>query len=238
MIWGKIKTLFTAANPLTHHPIIEYIEEHLGFQPERPDLYIQAIRHKSQHEGLSNNNERLEFLGDSVLDLIVAKRLYEIFPDKNEGYLTKMRSKIVSRKSLNAIAIQTGLEAKVEAQLEYDARHTSIGGNALEAIIGAVYEEKGFDKTFDIISTKILDVYIDFSDLEQLEYDPKSKLIEYTQKHHIQIEFKTFDHESDSKQKHYASEVYLDGVNRGFGVGTSKKKAEQEAARGVLQSLD
>tara|TARA_B100000780_G_C21086525_1_gene437747 strand:- start:818 stop:1528 length:711 start_codon:yes stop_codon:yes gene_type:complete len=235
VIKGFFQKLFKPETP--NHPILDYIHTYFGFRPEKPELYIQAIRHKSQYEGLGNNNERLEFLGDSVLDLIVAESLYYAFPDQSEGYLTKMRAKIVSRKTLNSIAIQTGLESIVEAQLEYDAKHTSIGGNALEAIIGAVYLEKGCVRTGEIIKKHILDVYVDFTDLEQLEFDPKSKLIEYSQKHHLKIEFKTFDHESDSKQKHYASEIYLNDEKKGFGIGTSKKKAEQNAARNAFENI-
>lgn len=217
--------------------IIAFVKECFGFRPIDISLYELALKHKSRNEEVTENNERLEFLGDSVLDSIVAEYLFEKYPSETEGFLTKMRAKIVSRKTLNAIAIRFGLEQMVDAHVEHDPKSTSLGGNALEAIIGAIYLEKGFEFAKRVVRSHLLERHIQLSEFKQREFDPKSRVIERVQKVRGKIDFQTIeDAEEESSQKHYISRVFIDGEERGLGRGTSKKKAEQEAASQALDN--
>lgn len=220
------------------HPVISYVEEHFGFIPKNAELYIQAVQHKSAHDEPSSNNERLEFLGDAVLDLLTSEYLFENYPEEYEGFLTQKRASIVSRKTLNKAAIATGLEQLVEAKLEQDPKNTSIGGNALEALIGAIYLEEGYLKAKQVFATHMMGKLIQLDLSQERPFDPKSKLIEWTQKERKQIRFDTEEHPTEDQYKRFLSKVYIDDVNLGEGVSTSKKKAEQEAALKALESLD
>ena len=213
------------------------ISNMLGYTPNDLDVYQRAFKHKSIFEGLSENNERLEFLGDSVLDAIVADFLYKHYKTQNEGFLTKMRAKIVSRKTLNQLAIKMHVHEMVEAQVEQETHQTSLAGNALEALIGSIYLDRGYNFTEQFVQDRILARYIDLNDLEMMDFDPKSKLIERSQKERFKLVFNTRLKDPDSKVKEYICTISKDEVAIGDGVGSSKKKAEQEAARNALAAI-
>lgn len=213
-------------------PLQQALKELLGYKPKRMDIYARAFKHKSLFEGIDENNERLEFLGDSVLDAIVADYLYAEYPNEQEGFLTKMRAKIVSRKTLNLIGNKMRLARFIEADIEQDYQTTSLIGNALEALIGAIYLEKGFVKTEQIVHKQILRKHIDLKSIEFVENDFKSKLIEWAQKNRVKVIFTTHEKHIQSRDDKFEGQVRDEnGKLLGKGHGPSKKKAEQAAAK-------
>jgi ribonuclease III len=204
--------------------------------------YLQALRHHSAsatiHEnGSRDSNERLEYLGDAVLNIVVAELLFNKFPFKSEGFLTEMRSKIVSRESLNDLALKIGLNQIVS----YDRkaigsnRKNSIFGNALEAFIGAIFLDAGFYKAKRFITNKLLS-HIDVDKLQFTETNFKGKLIEWAQRNNKILEFENQE-EIIQKQKIYKVRVLLDRVLMGGAENSSKKKAEQMASQKAYEAV-
>jgi len=217
------------------------IKNTLGVAPNNLELYKLALRHKSVapeiKNGFKNSNERLEFLGDAILDAAVAHYLFGKYPFKDEGFLTKLRAKIVSRTHLNQLAERLSLDQLIESNLELETMKTSVAGDALEALIGAIYLDKGYNKTLQIIQQKLIRDYIDLDALLSNVSDPKSRLIEWCQKLKKNIVFDTDEEESPGHENRYISNVTIDGATHGPGRGLSKKKAEQNAARKALEAL-
>ena len=180
-------------------------------------------------KGIKNSNERLEFLGDAVLDLIVADYLYEKFPNLSEGELTKMKAKVVSRKTLNALGNRIKLDEQLELNLGNQVLHQSIVGNAFEALVGAIYLDQGFLFTQQVI-LKLLKRY-DVHKKVHLDVDFKSKLHELCQKEKISLHFEVVDEQQGAGKSHYGVVVKLNQEVWGSGTGKSKKSAEQSAAR-------
>lgn len=214
----------------------------LGFKPGKPELYQLALIHKSAALKLYNNpklnNERLEFLGDAVLDSIVAEHLFNKFPDRDEGFLTQLRSKIVNRETLKRIALKLGIANLIVSKVTND-NHKSVYGDALEAIIGAIYLDKGYKKTQKFVLEKIIDHHINLRQLSQTEIDFKSRIIEWSQKNKKEINFTcSEDTNSESKQPVFISHLLIFDKIIGAGTGGSKKEAEQNAAKQALQSLE
>ncbi len=210
----------------------------MGFTPRNADLYKQAFRHHSAStrydvkEGRISN-ERLEYLGDAVLSSIIAEVLFSTYPTKGEGFLTELRAKIVSRENLCELARKIG----IEDYLEYDKSIRgnrqiirAISGNAFEALIGAIYLDKGYDFTKKFISKRIINPHIDIHHLADKEINFKSKLIEWCQKNRKNIAFEALEERKQGKQKSYLVSVVIDGEEFGRGEDFSKKKAEQIAA--------
>lgn len=210
----------------------------MGFTPRNADLYKQAFRHHSAStrydvkEGRISN-ERLEYLGDAVLSSIIAEVLFSTYPTKGEGFLTELRAKIVSRENLCELARKIG----IEDYLEYDKSIRgnrqiirAISGNAFEALIGAIYLDKGYDFTKKFISKRIINPHIDIHHLADKEINFKSKLIEWCQKNRKTIAFEALEERRQGKQKSYLVSVVIDGEEFGRGEDFSKKKAEQIAA--------
>jgi ribonuclease-3 len=162
-------------------------------------IYSQAFSHKSvakkNTQGLKLSNERLEFLGDSVISTIVSEYLFEKFPNEDEGYLTQMRSKIVSRKSLNSLGEKIGLEPFVK-YLKGNFPYKSLLGNVFEALIGAIYLDKGYKKAKEVFIEHVLEQYIDLENLEAINIDHKSQLLIYCQKNRLELEFKILKEET------------------------------------------
>ncbi|HYG14263.1 MAG TPA: ribonuclease III [Bacteroidia bacterium] len=210
----------------------------LGFKPRNISLYKQAFRHHSASSRSDYNdervsNERLEFLGDAVLSSIIAEVLFITYPTKGEGYLTEMRAKIVSRENLCELARKMGIENFMEYDKSIKGNFQiirSISGNAFEALIGAIYLDKGYNFTRKYISTRILKHHVDIQQLAVTEVNFKSKLIEWCQKGKKAIEFETVEERKQGKQKSYLVAVKIDGEEMGRGEDFSKKKAEQLAA--------
>lgn len=216
----------------------------LGFIPKNITLYKQALLHRSaaylQPQNHKANNERLEFLGDSVLDVVVATFLFKKFPKEKEGFLTKLRSKIVSRNSLNSVSVNLGIDVLLKTNnLKGTANHMNIYGNALEALIGATYLDKGFDFTKKFIIGNIIEKHINLTALQNEDIDSKSKFIEYCQKHRTTIEFvSTEDSHTPKQAPKFTSSLLANGRRLTEGHGQSKKDAEQNAAKLALELVE
>jgi len=214
-----------------------------GFYPVKISCYLQALRHHSvsttiHQSGMRDSNERLEYLGDSVLNTVIAEMLFARFPYKDEGFMTEMRSKIVSRESLNDLAQKIGLNEIVVFDRRAVGQNLkgSIFGNALEAFIGAVFLDRGFYGARSFIKHKLL-THIDVDKLEFTEKNFKGKLIEWTQKNNRTIDFES-DEEISRKQKIYKVRVKVDGEEYGAAEHLSKKKAEQLASEKACEKLN
>lgn len=205
------------------------------------DLYVVALRHKSAARNIHNkpetSNERLEFLGDAVLDAAVADYLYQKYPSAEEGEMTKVKSRIVSRTNLNGIAKGMGIDTLLETDLQATHSRGSIAGNALEAVFGAMYLDIGFAKTNKYIM-KLIDRFADLEKVEDQESDFKSRLFEEAHKLKCDLYFRTYHQESKGNEKVFRAEVFLAKEKLGEGIGSSKKKAEQAAAKKGLHSLN
>jgi len=180
------------------------------------------------------NYERLEFLGDAVLGAIVAEILYKFFPNKDEGFMTRLRSTIVSRESLNIIAIKMGLNKKVIAKSDI-SKNKHIYGDVFEAFTGAIYLDQGYNKTKAFIENYIFPHYVNLEDLVHVDKNYKSRLIEWAQKQKIDLNIETV--EGNSRRSKFVCTIVIDGDTMAQGVGTSKKEAEQNSAEKVIQRL-
>jgi ribonuclease III len=213
----------------------------LGFYPGNIELYKQAFRHSSKSrevkEGFRDSNERLEFLGDAILGSIIAEYLFRVFPFRDEGFLTKMRSKMVSRQQHHKIAVKMGLKKFMDAKIE-PGRPGSALGDCFEALIGAVYLDKGYPKTRKFVLERVIKVHFDIDELEQQDQDYKSRVIEYAQKNKIKFDFRLVSEEGLNHEKEFVVELFLDGELSGKGRHFSKKGAEQAAAEAAVVSLN
>lgn len=210
------------------------IESLSGVKPKHPDHYKLALRHSSastNQQGEKLNNQRLEYLGDAILGAIVADYLYEKYPKAGEGFLTNMRSKIVSRKNLNHVAVQLGLHKLVVKKTSGKTQAKSIYGDAMEALIGAVYLDRGYQCCKDFVIDKILHERIDIESLERRIASHKGALLEWSQKNRQPVSFKMTGCWGESHARKYEICVTLNSEIISTGKGSSKKKAEEEAAR-------
>lgn len=213
-----------------------------GFIPNNIELYKLALIHKSASITLDNgqhiNNERLEFLGDAIIESVSSDYLFIEFPDKNEGFLTQMRSKMVSRQSLNAVAKRIGLDDHVITNSTNNSAQKHIYGDAFEAMMGAIYLDQGYDFVNRLLINKIFAQYLKVDTLLESETDFKSRLIEWCQKNHHTIYFATsHDKTYSSSNPFFYSKVLIDNIEVGYGAGESKKEAEQRAAHSVSQGF-
>jgi ribonuclease III len=215
------------------------VGEIVGFTPSNLQIFKQAFSHKSAVDPKLHtvtSNERLEYLGDSLLSTIVAEYLFQKYPNSNEGFLTKMRSKIVKRKTLNRIADDMGID--VVLQENNDTRLSdSMKGNCLEALVGAIYLEKGFDKTKEIVIRKILRQHLNIQDLEDNDDNYKSQLLEYCQKNGNEIDYRVIERFKMENRDRFKIAVYVNGKEIASGEDFNKKSAEQNASFKALKSL-
>ncbi|MDZ4748062.1 MAG: ribonuclease III [Saprospiraceae bacterium] len=211
----------------------------VGFTPSNLQIFKQAFSHKSASDPKLHtvtSNERLEYLGDSILSTIVAEYLFQKYPNSNEGFLTKMRSKIVKRKTLNRIADDMGID--VVLQDNNDTRLSdSMKGNALEALVGAIYLEKGFDKTKEIVVKKILRRHLNIQELEDNDDNYKSQLLEFCQKNGNDIDYRVIERFKMENRDRFKIAVYVNGKEIASGEDFNKKSAEQNASFKALKSL-
>lgn len=218
----------------------------LGFFPINGVIYRQAFLHNSTAQVLQgldsrNNNERLEYLGDAVLDLIIAEFLFKKFPFQGEGFLTDMRSKSVSRKMLADIAFKMGLHEYIIYDKSIAKNQTAvrgIAGNALEALVGAIYLDKGFTFAKKFVKQKIVTPHIDFDELKDVTVNFKSLLNQYAQKEKKQLDFKILNPEEEHKIKIFIIGIVLDGIEITKARASSKKVAEQLASEKACAILD
>lgn len=233
----------------------------LGFYPHNIEIYRIAFSHKSlsyrrdadskkggkdrkannrdrkqRSENTSKplNNERLEYLGDAVLETIVSDILFHHFPHKREGFLTSTRSKIVQREALNRLAADMGLEKLILAAQGTRMSHTNIGGNAFEALMGAIYLDRGFKTCQWFINNRVIGQYVDLDNVAQKEVNFKSKLLEWSQKNRININFK--DTACDG-EKGFRTVISIEGITIARGSGRSKKESQQEASKEALTRM-
>jgi ribonuclease-3 len=215
----------------------------LGFVPGNLSLYRLAFRHKSVAQsvkkGVKNSNERLEFLGDAVLGSVVAEVLFKLYPYEDEGFLTELRSKIVNRVNLNQLARKLGFEQLIQYdnRMVNSARQSSLLGDAFEALIGAVYLDKGYDFTRNFLVNHIIKSHIDINRLEQTETNFKSKLIEWCQRHGKDITFELIENSDGESNKLFTVQASIDGEIMGTGKEFNKKNAEKLAAERACEAL-
>lgn len=214
----------------------------LGFYPDRIDLYREAMTHRSSSvrskKGKWVNNERLEFLGDAILDAIVADILYKKFENKKEGFLTSTRSRIVQRETLNKLAINLGLDKLIVSATRNLAHNTNIYGDALEALIGAIYLDQGYRVAKKFVFETMIKQHINIEKVLKSEVDFKSRLIEWGQKNRVDVHFEVTDSSYDSQNNPiFFSCVKVGNVEIGSGKGYSKKESHQKAAKMAIKKL-
>jgi len=216
-----------------------YIRSITGIIPTRLSFYKQVFKHRSRFAEPKENNERLELLGDSILDAIVCEYLYKKYPYKEEGFITELRAKIVNRKSLNEVGNRLGLMDQLQFNRK-SMRDVSkdMAGNAFEALVGAVYLDAGFDKTKQFIQRRVLKNLIDVELLQQTTSDYKSVMYHYVQREGKTIEFRVDEETNRNKRTYFKVELMLDGQAVATGEGFSKKVAEQNAAMNALRTLN
>ena len=214
----------------------------LGFSPGNLKLYEIAFIHRSatftMPDGKKVNNERLEYLGDAILDAILSDFLFGKFPDASEGFMTKIRSRIVNRDVLNQLAISMGINNILISNLGSVHPTKNLYGDAFEALIGSVFLDKGFKKTQKLFITKVLNKYLDLNVIVNTDADYKSLVFEWVQKHKLNLKF-TYDEEYDFnlKKSVFSTTLIIDKEELGRGHGASKKEAEQEAASQAWKRL-
>ena len=213
-----------------------FFKNMLGFTPRNIQLYQIAFIHKSKSldmgKGHRVNNERLEYLGDAVLSAIVADYLYKKYPNQGEGYLTEMRSKLVSRANLNKLAQKIGLSQLIQYNRMSQGVFKSIDGDTFEALVGAIYLEKGYKFTRHVVIDKIINIHVDVDAMAQTDWNFKSKLIDWGQKNHRKISFEVerVMYQGKESRRQYDVRVKVDNTPAEHAIEYSIKAAEQLAA--------
>lgn len=226
----------------SHKDLFNAINNIFGFYPGNIFLYKLAFHHKSAEvetvTGMKINNERLEFLGDAILDAIIADYLFKTFPLKDEGFLTEMRSKLVNRTQLNKLAQKMGLDTLVQLDSGFSNQYKSFQGDALEALIGALYLDKGYDFTNKIVLDRIIKHYFNIDEVVNQELNFKSKMIEWAQRQKKQIDFNVVDEVGSGYKKQYIIEIEIDNIPVSRGQDYSIKGAEQLASEKAWTKLN
>ncbi len=214
----------------------------LGFYPRNIQLYKQALMHKSvrqrNEKGRPQNNERLEFLGDAILDAVVGDIVFRHFEGKREGFLTNTRSKLVSRSTLGKLAQEMGISQLVKSEGHSTSHNSYMSGNAFEALVGAIYLDRGYGACMKFMERRILKQLINIDKVAYKEVNFKSKLLEWTQKNKVNMEFKELSHSTgENNSPVFTYQVMLEGVEGCTGKGYSKKESQQQASKETLQRL-
>jgi len=241
MPFSRIYKLYFSPN----RKYIRSLENLLGYVPGNLRLYRMAFRHRSVavevKNGAKNSNERLEFLGDAILGSVVAELLFKMYPYKDEGFLTEMRSKIVSRSNLNQLAKRLGLDEHIEFDnkaLGHNNKQGSLLGDTFEAMIGAVYMDKDYNFTRNFLLNRIIKPHVDIHTLELTETNFKSKLIEWCQRHGKDVIFEIIPNEEGENSKLFTISVNVDGESCAIGRDYNKKNAEKLAAEKACEFLN
>ena len=214
----------------------------MGFYPHSIDHYKVALTHKSSGQrndkGRPLNNERLEFLGDAMLDAVVGHIVFERFKGKREGFLTNTRSKLVSRESLGKLANEMGLTDLIQSRGEQRSHNSYMAGNAFEALVGAIYLDQGYHAVRRFMEKRILKEMVNIDKVAYKEVNFKSKLLEWTQKNRVRMEFRMLKQTVDEKGSPvFGFQVMIEGVAGGKGQGFSKKEAQQLSSKETLERL-
>ena len=215
----------------------------LGFYPHDISLYQQAVAHKSSSIRLNSgkwvNNERLEFLGDAILDAIIADILYKEFENKKEGFLTNMRSRIVQRETMNKLGVELGLDKLLVTSTRNVAHNTNMYGDALEALIAAIYLDQGYRVAKKFVFNTLIEEHLDIEDVVKTEIDFKSRLIEWGQKHKLEVRFDVTDSYYDTNHNPiFNSSVFIADIETADGIGYSKKESHQKGAEKALKIIE
>lgn len=233
---------FIRAQFSSNQDLYRSIKNIFGFYPGNIFLYRLALRHKSatrkKINGLKINNERLEYLGDAILSAVVADFLFKKFPYKNEGFLTEMRSKIVSRNSLNKLSLKLGLDKLIVSDADQHYKPKSAGGDAFEALIGAMYLDRGYYYTKETLVKRILNMHFDLDDLIDSEISYKSRIIEWAQKEKRELNFQVVDEIGEKQEKQFKVAVLIDGKTIAECIDYSIKGAEKLAAEKAALEID
>ena len=219
------------------------LKDILGFYPHNINLYKQALLHKSMgrrnEKGRPLNNERLEFLGDAVLSAVVGDIVFRHFEGKREGFLTNTRSKLVSRNTLGKLAQDMGIDQLVKSSDHSTSHNSYKNGNAFEALVGAIYLDRGYDACMRFVEKRILAQVINIDKVAYKEVNFKSKLLEWSQKNRVRMEFRDLEQTKDSQTGSpvFTTQVFIEGVEGCKGTGFSKKESHQNASKETLQRL-
>ena len=214
----------------------------LGFYPHNLTLYKQALLHKSMgrrnEKGKPLNNERLEFLGDAILDAVVGDIVFRHFEGKREGFLTNTRSKLVSRDTVGKLSKEMGIADLIKSAGHSTSHNSYMNGNAFEALVGAIYLDRGYDACMRFMEKRILAQVINIDKVAYKEVNFKSKLLEWSQKNRVKLEYRDLSQDSDNNGSPiFTSMVVLEGVDGASGKGYSKKESQQQASKETLQRL-
>src|SRR5574344_188220 len=214
----------------------------MGFYPHDISIYKLALMHKSAAKksvkGRSLNNERLEFLGDAILDAIVGDIVYRHFEGKHEGFLTNTRSKIVQRETLNKLAQEMGLDQLIKSSGHSSSHNSYMGGNAFEALVGAIYLDRGYNFCMRFMQKRILAQLINIDKVAYKEVNFKSKLIEWSQKNRVDVEFRMLEQgKEENGSPIFNYQVFMEGIEGGKGTGYSKKESQQKAPKETIERL-
>jgi ribonuclease-3 len=219
--------------------LIKFILQKFAYRPNNLDHFIEALTHKSVTtttgtDNIQFSNERLEFLGDSILDAVIAELLFLKFPNEDEGYLTQIKSKVVSRKSLSEIGETLGLKEVIRYHKGRSINLSTLEGNAFEALMGAIYLDGGYEAVKKTITNHIFRRYADLNKILEEEIDFKSRLFIWCQKSRLKLEFIILSEINISGTWQYEIEVQINEQAYGKGTGNSKKSAEQIASKETL----
>ena len=215
----------------------------LGFYPRNIELYKQALLHKSMgrrnEKGRPINNERLEFLGDAILDAVVGDIVFRHFEGKREGFLTNTRSKLVSRSTLGKLSQEMGIPQLITTASHSTSHNSYMNGNAFEALVGAIYLDRGYDACMRFMERRILSQLINIDKVAYKEVNFKSKLLEWSQKNRVKMEFRDLSQTKDEQSGSpvFTTQVFIEGIEGCKGTGYSKKESQQQASKETLQRL-
>jgi ribonuclease-3 len=214
----------------------------LGFYPRNISLYKQALLHKSagsrNEKGKPLNNERLEFLGDAILDAVVGDIVFRHFEGKREGFLTNTRSKLVSRTTLGKLSQEMGIPQLIKSSGHSSSHNSYINGNAFEALVGAIYLDRGYEACMRFMEKRILSQLINIDKVAYKEVNFKSKLLEWSQKNRVKMEFRDLSQSvGDNNSPVFTTQVFIEGLEGCKGTGYSKKESHQQASKETLQRL-
>lgn len=224
--------------------LLKFLRNILGCKPKNISLYRLSLVHRSRShidtKGNKVNNERLEYLGDTVLSTIVGEFLFKKYPHKGEGFLTEMRSKMVSRSALNKLSSKIGLSDLIKYSRGNvgDGQFLSLDGNAFEALVGALYLDKGYHFTYKVLTRKLFSTYMDVDELENTTWNYKGKLIAWGQKNKCSVAFETISIEEIKHRKQYTVQVNIGGIPFDTAVNYSIKSAEQLVAEKAFKRIE
>ncbi len=232
---GFIQNIFNSRSNSKVGNFSFFLQDVIGFKPKHLKFYEVAFTHRSlgkkDAKGNAKNYERLEFLGDSMLSSIIAAYLFKEVPSGNEGYLTKMRSKVVSRKHLNELGKDLNLISQLKTQIPINQFGANIHGNLFEALLGAIYLDRGYDYCEKFVFSAVIDPYVDIENLEGQVISYKSLLIEWFQKKKHKFNYEIYDDTGNEELRHFAVKLWVNGKVIAKARATSKKKAEEKVSK-------